>query len=203
MSNLISAVLLPQGVQVTPENVLIEQNKNENIQEIVDGYFECVRVSFGTEDQKILLTGFVNEDGALREECEMNFLASLLFQRELFGNCVVVSAINPETMDFDGESWDVPEWVYDMITTEVASRTAEAYNEARAIAFGLRFGPKYGLITEEMASKLMVLIENSIDNDDDDEYDFPDELLPVMDMIITWATMKLEELGGNSDDNNN
>lgn len=153
--NAISAVMLPQGSHVSPEPILMEASSHTAIQEIVGGWFDVVtvKVSYGP-NQECVLVGYVNDEGMLLPDMDLNYLATALFKRELYGNVVVVSGTHPDTGEYDGESYDVPDWAYEGITNDVVTETADAYNDAVAVAFALRFGPKMGVIPQDEADDL-------------------------------------------------
>ena len=151
----ISAVMIPQGTHVVPEPMLIGASDIDTIQRVVDGLFDVVtvRVSYG-ENQECVLVGYINDEGLLRPDMDLNYIATALFQRELYGNVLVVSGSHPETGEYDGEAYDVPNWAYDGITGDVVAETADAYNDAMTVAFALKFGPKMGVISEHDAREL-------------------------------------------------
>lgn len=68
------------------------------IHEIVGGWFDCVR---GEE-----IVGYVHDEGLLIG-LPVNAVASMLFQRPLVGDCVVIGSLN-EQGEYDGENHDVP-----------------------------------------------------------------------------------------------
>ena len=89
-------------VITTEGEVLATEIPSENghhlIHEIVGGWFDAVR-----SEQ---LVGYVHDEGILIGLAP-NALASVLFERPLAGNCVVVGALN-ERGEYDGENHDVP-----------------------------------------------------------------------------------------------
>lgn len=167
-SRTVSAVMLPQGSHTEPEPMLYTDGDIDAIQRVVGGVFDAVRVrvSYGP-DQECVLVGYVNDEGLFDPNCEMNYLATALFQRELRGNVLVVSGTNPENGMYDGDSYDVPEWAWEGIRTDVLHETADAYNDAVLVNFALRFGPEVGLMERDEAEafrKRIVSIAEALQN---------------------------------------
>lgn len=191
MSNrTVSAVMLPQGAHTQPEPMLFEAGDYQAIQQVVGGMFDAVRVnvSYGPE-QDCVLVGYVNDLGMYDSNCEMNFIASALFQRELRGNVLVVSGTNPENGAYDGDSYDVPEWAWEGIRTDVLTETAEAYNDAMLINFALRFGPKMGIIDQEKSDQLRLRIYKIAEQMERGENPTPlnSEEADLMEYLTSWA----------------
>ena len=74
------------------------ENGHTLIHEIVGGWFDCVR---GEE-----IVGYVHDEGLLIG-LPVNAVASMLVQRPLVGDCVVIGSLN-EKGEYDGENHDVP-----------------------------------------------------------------------------------------------
>lgn len=83
MPRTISAVVLPQGSHTAPQPTLLEHNDIDTIRTVVDGAFDAITVRVSCENATCVLVGYVNDEFLLREDCEMNFLATALFQREV------------------------------------------------------------------------------------------------------------------------
>lgn len=186
----VSAVMLPQGAHTQPEPMLFEAGDYKAIQQVVGGMFDAVRVnvSYGP-NQDCVLVGYINDLGMYDPNCEMNFIASALFQRELRGNVLVVSGTNPEDGSYDGDSYDVPEWAWEGIRTDVLEETAEAYNDALLINFALKFGPKMGLLTEEKSEEVrqrIYAIAEAMDRGEEPTPLTQDEA-EFMEYISSWA----------------
>lgn len=186
----ISAVMLPQGAHTQPEPLLFEEGDYEAIQNVVGGMFDAVRVnvSYGP-NQACVLVGYINDIGMYDPNCEMNFIASALFQRELRGNVLVVSGTNPHSGAYDGESYDVPEWAWEGIRTDVMEETAEAYNDALLVNFALRFGPRMGLLTEEKSEEMRKKIYAVAEAMERGEEPTPltDEEIDFLEYLTSWA----------------
>lgn len=140
-----TAVLLPAGTRVQPEEILIDNYKD--IQTQVGGPFDVVSLDVKGEMGRIALAGYVNDEGLLTG-MEVNYLATMLFGRELVGPCVVTWGLSPNG-EYDGDDYDMPEnimaWMKDRLTHTVA----EAYNQATLLAWVTAQLVEEGEVTEE------------------------------------------------------
>lgn len=95
-----TAILIPTDGR--PKRVTLpELDSLRVLQQSVGGYIDCVRA----DD----FVGYVNDEGLL-VGLEENITASILFQRYLVGNVVVVGAYSSEGV-YDGDNHDAPEWL--------------------------------------------------------------------------------------------
>ena len=92
-----TAVIIKSSGEVFTQDIPSE-NGHTLIHEIVGGWFDCVR---GEE-----IVGYVHDEGLLIG-LPVNAVASMLFQRPLVGDCVVIGSLN-EKGEYDGENHDVP-----------------------------------------------------------------------------------------------
>lgn len=92
------AILIPTDSR--PRVVDIpEQDSLKFLQDAVGGLIDVVRA----ED----FVGYVNDEGLIWG-LEPNLTASILFQRHLVGNIVLVGALSPNGV-YDGENYDAPD----------------------------------------------------------------------------------------------
>ena len=92
-----TAVVIRSSGEVFTQDIPTEDG-HTLIHEIVGGWFDCVR---GEE-----IVGYVHDEGLLIG-LPVNAVASMLFQRPLVGDCVVIGTLN-EKGEYDGENHDVP-----------------------------------------------------------------------------------------------
>ena len=92
-----TAVIIRSSGEVSTQDIPTEDG-HTLIHEIVGGWFDCVR---GEE-----IVGYVHDEGLLIG-LPVNVVASMLFQRPLVGDCVVIGSLN-EKGEYDGENHDVP-----------------------------------------------------------------------------------------------
>jgi len=92
-----TAVVIRSSGEVFTQDIPTEDG-HTLIHEIVGGWFDCVR---GEE-----IVGYVHDEGLLIG-LPLNAVASMLFQRPLVGDCVVIGSLN-EKGEYDGENHDVP-----------------------------------------------------------------------------------------------
>lgn len=141
-----TAVLLPAGARVNPEEVLIDDYKN--IQDIVGGCFDCVRYSGeGLNGEPIALCGYVHDEGLLLG-MDTNYLASMLFGRMIVGPCVVTYALSPNG-EYDGDDYEMPSELVEFLTNDLLVNTAQAYNQASLMAVATEQMVAAGVLTQE------------------------------------------------------
>ena len=92
-----TAIVIRSSGEVSTQDIPTEDG-HTLIHEIVGGWFDCVR---GEE-----IVGYVHDEGLLIG-LPVNAVASMLFQRPLVGDCVVIGSLN-ESGEYDGENHDVP-----------------------------------------------------------------------------------------------
>ena len=163
MSNKVMAVLLPVGSNAQPIPVAISDI--ESIQHHIGGYFECVTMEYDPHEMfdevstetKFVCVGYVNEDG-LSLGLEPNELASTIFNQQLVGNVVIVSGTSPKG-EYDGESYDLPEWFINGVFTHLRSAVSLG-NRLNAVMSGLKkflaVAIQDGLVTSEEITEMVM-----------------------------------------------
>lgn len=127
MSNITVGIFMPAGIGVTAEPVFISDYTD--IQKNVGGNFDIVTMKGrGNDGSDVVLTGYVNDEGAYLN-LDINWLASGLFQREVYGDVVVMWALSPNG-EYDGDNHDMPEKVQKYLLETHTEVVAERYNEA-------------------------------------------------------------------------
>ena len=141
-----TAVLLPAGVRVNPQEVLVDDYKN--IQDMVGGHFDCVRFNGqGVNGEPVALCGYVHDEGLLLG-LETNYLASMLFGRMIVGPCLVTYALSPNG-EYDGDDYDMPNDLLEYLTNDLLAATAMTYNQAGLMAFASEQMVAAGVLTED------------------------------------------------------
>jgi len=104
--------VLSTDVNSAPEACVI--GDIADIQEKIGGCFDCVTITCkGDSGASFQLVGYVHDEGRiLNPPLPINLMASAIFNRELHGDCVILSGTNPENHDDDGESYDLPSVFY-------------------------------------------------------------------------------------------
>ena len=163
MSNKVMAVLLPVGSNAQPIPVAISDI--ESIQHHIGGYFECVTMEYDPHEMfdevstetKFVCVGYVNEDG-LSLGLEPNELASTIFNQQLVGDVVIVSGTSPKG-EYDGESYDLPEWFINGVFTHLRSAVSLG-NRLNAVMSGLKkflaVAIQDGLVTSEEITEMVM-----------------------------------------------
>lgn len=185
MSTMVSAVFLPAGVGVQPEPMLVTDYTD--LQQAVGGLFDVVSTDMNTEGVSIV--GYINDEGIMLG-LEMNYLASNLFKRELYGNCVIVWGLNDEGV-YDGDNHDVPGAVYEFLTKDLLVDTAQSYNLAALMAAACEFAIVKGEATEIEVR----MISEAYYAATQDGTDVDPGMAKRMAEILAWFTNYLEEAG--------
>lgn len=178
-------ILLPcDGSEPMPISV----GDHEHINELVGGHIDAVSRNFDPslfeegDVQNIMgdgsrppfiAIGYVHDEGILLD-LPVNPMASVMFEREIFGPCVVVSGTSPSG-DYDGDNHDIPEWFANVVfqgglhdLAERLSAQAQFQSEALLLAFkdGVFNADQFAKIVSMMSSedpKYDDIIEHAID----------------------------------------
>lgn len=145
MSNISVGLYLPCGVNVTPEPIFIEDYRT--IQNAVGGHFDAVTTDCNSNG-KMLFVGYVHDEGRILD-LGYNYLATNLFRRELYGDCVVVWGLDEDGV-YDGDNHDIPADVFNTLQEALTESTAQAYNTSLGMSFACQFAIDNGLVNEEM-----------------------------------------------------
>lgn len=112
-SSIAMGILIPADMSVAPSVVPVADH--HDLQGYVGGIIDAVTngfdpSDFGHDDEDpFTLVGYVHDEGLLIG-LDTNDRASVLFERTLVGDVVVVSGTNPFDLEYDGYNYDVPEW---------------------------------------------------------------------------------------------
>jgi hypothetical protein len=179
-----TAVLLPAGARVQPEEILV--NDYKNIQDIVGGCFDCVRYDGeGFNGEPVVLCGYVHDEGLLLG-METNYLASMLFGRMIVGPCVVTYALSPSGT-YDGDDYEMPAELIGFLTNDLLVATATTYNQAALMAVASEQMVASGALTEEdvelMADEMEAITRGE-----------QEELSVEADMIMLMLRTYLEDM---------
>lgn len=202
-SGTVAGWYLPAGDNVEPQPVLVPHSVAELADMIGGGckYIEAVRggaLNLET-GQATHLVGFVDEDGIMHEQ-EPNYLAMALFDNDniIVGDCYVVSATNPDTLECDGEPYDIPDSLTKDCLPSVTEQAANSYNWLVKMYAATQVALERGVLTQddfnpiregdmEASERLVQMIEeyaevvvNSMSSPDDDLDDIIDNELKGM-----------------------
>jgi len=183
-----TAVLLPAGTQVSPEEILIDDYKN--IQQVIGGAFDCVRyVGEDMDGKDIVLAGYVHDEGLLIG-MEMNYLATMLFSQIIVGPCVVTYALSPNG-EYDGDDYDMPEELVNFMKGDLLSATAVTYNEAALMAYATGKMVEEGILTQEDMDLVSDQL-GALQTGEADELDSDAEM--IMLMVMTYIEQMESEI---------
>lgn len=133
-----------------PEPILLsEQDSLQAIQERVGGLIDAVKTQAVNQDndEQMVLVGYINDEGLLLK-LPLNPLASLVFNRELVGDVVLVSGTNPENGAYDGENYDLPmEFVRYLV--HLQPEVARSVEFSKGLSGAVAIAYRAGVITKE------------------------------------------------------
>lgn len=182
MSKLTVGMFLPKGTQVEPEPIFIEDYKS--IQQAVGGHFDVVVTDLGKEG--VAIVGYVHDEGLILD-LELNYLATNLFQKELRGDCVIVWGLSPNG-EYDGDNYDIPEWITDFIMKDLVISTAGNYNLAAMLGDVCKYAIANKLATlEEVVGIADALHRSAVQQNVDVESE--ENLIGVLQRIIDFTDM--------------
>lgn len=147
----VSGWLLPRGINVVPQPVLVPTSARGISNIIGCDYVDAVRNSVSDGDDKVMLVGYVDDEALLKPHGleDINHLAMFLLDtvNPLVGDCVVISGSNPDGY-YDGEDYDLPSWLLEM-SDEVVAGAADRYNKSMVTMMCLMQAIADGLIGED------------------------------------------------------
>ena len=124
-----------------------------DIQAKVGGHFDCVRINVGSDpsaDDVFTLVGYVHDEGRiLNPPLEINLMASMIFNQEIRGNCVILSGTNPETKAYDGENYDLPAVFYEYLCKQMTKDIEQSVSFTRLLASSVSLSYKAKQISKE------------------------------------------------------
>ena len=149
MSKFVEGILFPVGEDTEP--VPVPVGDLESIQGYVGGSIDAVTKEynptiFGHDESlgSFIAVGYVHDEGILLG-LERNVLASVVFQRDLFGPVVVVSGTSPSGA-YDGENYDVPSWFADAVCNGSLRESVDVVDQLEKIVLWLAVCVRDGLI---------------------------------------------------------
>ena len=137
-------IVIPSDINSKPYWLAVQDYTD--IQRHVGGHIDAVSTKVdprefdpGHDGETFVLCGYVHDEGLLIG-LPINDRASIMFQRELVGDVVIISGTNPTNGEYDGDNYDVPTWYSDKMfdgTLEWVVRNADALSVTMATAVEL------------------------------------------------------------------
>ena len=179
-------MFLPCGSGVEPEPIFIEDYNS--IQNAIGGHFDVVRTDVQDDgERRGVLVGYVHDEGLLLGQ-EMNFLATNLFKKNLVGDCVVLWGTSPNG-EYDGDDYDMPDFMVEYIQSELVQSTSEAYNQSVMMAEAARYAVVHGYCTAEEARSIAERLHQASVRGNHEE---AMSAWKEMDSLIKWVTEHAE-----------
>lgn len=149
-------VLLGTEIEKAPEPAIV--GGLEDIQSKVGGTIDAVRIDMGNEEARFTLVGYVHDEGLLLD-MPVNYMASMLFERELRGPVVLVSGTNPESKEYDGENYDIPSEFFEFLTSYIHAELKRAFTTTKFMAMCLQVAREDKAITPAEAKQILQCID--------------------------------------------
>lgn len=156
----VSGWLLPAGINVEPQPVLVANDDYTQIVGLIGGNcraIDAVRHDVGdTDGNSTTIVGYVDDEGLYDQSAEPNYLASVAFGRAepLMGNVVVVGGVNPDTGEYDGDNHDLPDWLASSADSLV-TMSADVYNKSAIASMAVLNALSDGLIGEAELQRVL------------------------------------------------
>ena len=122
-----------------------------DIQSSVGGYVEQVTIECGNagDSTTFTLLGYVHDEGAISDPpLEMNLLASMIFNRELRGKCVIVSGTKGDDAESELDIYDLPSEFFNFLCNDFTRDVALSANLTQMFAIAMVAGVANGVITQ-------------------------------------------------------
>lgn len=161
-----ASVLLPAGNGKYPDPIFV--NDYEDIQREVGGLFTTLGIKGEINDREINLIGFAPDDVPNPDDQSINWYASAMFGTEVHGPCVVAWALSPNG-EYDGDIYDMPDFVSEYIFGEFTQFVIRAYGEAGMMSNMFTEAVNAGIITPTDLERLMDYIE-ALTNGETEDY---------------------------------
>lgn len=207
MFGMTTAVRIYADSNKEPETVLLGGTTTERVTEIqnaVGGHFDAVRRQAVDESGKhkpFVLVGYVHDEGMVLN-MPMNPIASVLFEQHLFGDVLIVNGTNPETGEYDGETYDLPMAFCEYIIKAMFPALQESVVFSKMLAFAVSTARKDGTITEEEFQKLRSFMAQKFSEGSEvastlDE--LPKEVRDVLGRCVENMITRIDESEGNNE----
>jgi hypothetical protein len=180
-------MFLPCGSGVEPEPIFIEDYNS--IQKAIGGHFDVVRHDVRNDGEHLgVVVGYVHDEGLLLGQ-EMNFLATNLFKRNLVGDCVVLWGSSPNG-EYDGDDYDMPDFMVEYIQSDLLESTSQAYNQSTMMAMAAKYAVLHGYCSEEEAYSIATRLHQASVRGNKEE---AMSVWQEMDTLIKWVAEHAEE----------
>lgn len=180
-----SGWLLPKGINVEPQPVLVPNNAASIASMINCDLIDVIHNDIGSSDgEHTSIVGYLDDEGLLKDHgmSDMNHLAMHLFNRDhpLIGDVIVVGALNSDG-GYDGNNYDLPEWLTECADSLVEG-AAERYNAAMGGMLSILAALKDGVLDRDE------FIASLEDGDNADE-----SFIEQAKIAVRYAEMLMEE----------
>lgn len=190
METITQAILVPADPDRKP--MVVPVADLGDIQHHVGGTIDAVTthvdaVEFGRDNETgFVLVGYVHDEGLLLG-MPTNHRATVMFQRPLAGDVLVLSGTNPTNGDYDGANYDVPGWYTERVLDGTLDWViANASGMAEKIASAIELALQDGVFTTEEITQVMGVMEAHADGHEIHENDREAVNLVVMTCLLYY-----------------
>ena len=170
-----------------------------DIQEKVGGHFDSVRIECGNSEDGTVFTlvGYVHDEGRIMEPpLDINLVASMIFNQELRGNCVILSGTNPVTKEYDGENYDLPSAFYDYLCESFTKEVEKSVAFTQMLATAVGMARRNNAITEAEYQLTIDTVNGLSENAVGGAMDtLPDEVKAIMEKAMKYMVNRVFEQG--------
>lgn len=173
MSSMVEGVLLPAGEGAEPFPIPVHDHTD--IQGFVGGVFDVVVTKYNhpdNPDEYATVVGYVHDEGLLLG-LPLNKLASVVFQREIRGDVVLVGGADQNGV-YDGANHELPTWFTTAVFTTLVGAVDNYNDEAENHKQAFQRAVREGLMTSEQVNELVHRLYVSVTNGE------PEQLLAMV-----------------------
>jgi len=193
--------VLSTNVSTPPEACVI--GDIADIQEKIGGCFDCVTITCrGDNGASFQLVGYVHDEGRiLNPPLPLNLMASSIFNRELHGDCVILSGTNPDNHDDDGDSYDLPSVFYQYLVEDFFPSIRKAIVFTQVSATAVKLAKELGEISSDDYDYVVETVsELNQTNFGKDVGNLPDRFQRILAKSVGFAMVCMTEMVFGSQD---
>lgn len=195
MFGMTTAVRVYADANKEPEAILLGGTDTDRVQEIqnaVGGAFDAVKRGCLDESglhKPFILVGYVHDEGRLLN-MPLNPIASVLFEQNIFGDVLLVNGTNPETEEYDGETYDVPAAFAEYIIKAMYPSIQESVVFSTMLSTAVRIAQLDGTISDAEFQKLKSYMTEQANAVATSLGDLPTELRDILARCVANAIKK-------------
>jgi hypothetical protein len=203
MFGMTTGVVLYADPSKEPETILLGGTDSDRVMEIqqyVGGHFDAVKRGCQDESGKhapFVLVGYVHDEG-IPLGMPQNPMASMLFEQNLFGDVVLVNGTNPETGEYDGETYGLPVAFAEYLIRGMFPSVQESVLMSQMLAGAVHVGLAGGAITQQEfdAIRAFMLSKNEEGAVASSIAELPTEIRTIMNKCVDYVVERTNPKDG-------